>query len=292
MPRRSVGYARLAPGRYRFLVRAVNADGVASPSPGVVAFTVLPPLWLRWWFLALAALTSAAAALALHRYRIGRILEIERVRTRIATDLHDDIGANLTRIAILSEVARQQPPHDKHHLDGALSSIAGIARESATAMSDIVWAIAPERDTLQDMVRRMRAQAEEVFEGRDVALVLELPDAAPPLKLGIDLRRDLYLVFKEAVNNAARHSGCSRVAITLRIAEGRLVLEIDDNGKGFDPAADNDGNGLASMRRRAGRLGAELEVDSGAGTGTTIRLTMPLGNWRTGAAPPPTPKGR
>jgi signal transduction histidine kinase len=205
------------------------------------------------------------------------VLEIERVRTRIATDLHDDIGANLTRIAILSEVARTQAPAGDGHADAPLSSIASIARESATSMSDIVWAISPERDTLQDVVRKMRDYAEEIFEARDVALALDLPDTAQAMKLGVDVRRDLYLVFKEAVHNAARHSECTRVAITLRIVGTRLMLEVADDGVGFDLHGQSDGNGLASMQRRAERLGASLSVTATPGAGTTIALSMSVG---------------
>jgi signal transduction histidine kinase/ligand-binding sensor domain-containing protein len=278
--RRSVTYANLAPGRYRFLVRAANADGVVSPQPAVVAFTVLPPFWQRWWFVSLAALAVGAAVFALHRYRVSRILELERVRTRIATDLHDDIGANLTRIAILSEVARQQPQSVDKRLDAPLSSIATIARESVTSMSDIVWAITPGRDTLHEVVRRMRDHAEEVFESRDVALVLDLPDAAQPIKLGVDVRRDLYLIFKEAVNNAARHSRCTRASIVFRVVGSGLLLEVSDDGIGFDPAAERDGHGLESMQRRATRLGASLDVLARAGAGTIVRLTMPMDVWR------------
>jgi signal transduction histidine kinase len=240
-----------------------------------VTFTVLPPFWFRWWFLSAVALALGAGVLTLHRYRLARVLEIERVRTRIATDLHDDIGANLTRIAILSEVARQQAPVGDGHADAPLSSIASIARESATSMSDIVWAISPDRDTLQDVVRKMRDFAEEVFEARDIALVLDLPDAAQPVKVGVDIRRDLYLIFKEAVNNAARHSGCTHVSIALHIDGSRLFLEVADNGAGFDPGNGSDGQGLSSMRRRAQRLGASLDIDTG-GHGTTVSVTMPL----------------
>ena len=276
--RRSVSFAGLSPGRYRFLVRAVNADGVPSAAPAVVAFTVLPPFWLRWWFLSLAALAFGAAALALHRYRVARVLELERVRTRIATDLHDDIGANLTRIAILSEVARQQARAGDAQVDAPLSSIAGIARESATSMSDIVWAISPERDTLQDVVRKMRDHAEEVFEARDIALALDLPDVEQPVKVGVNLRRDLYLIFKEAVNNAVRHSGCTQISIALRIVGTRLILEVVDNGTGFEALVETDGNGLASMRRRAERLEGTLAIESTPGAGTTISLAMPIGS--------------
>jgi signal transduction histidine kinase/ligand-binding sensor domain-containing protein len=274
--RRGVTYASLSPGTYRFQVRALNADGVTSPQPAVVTFTVLPPLWFRWWFLSLAAVVVGSGALTLHRYRLARILELERVRTRIATDLHDDVGANLTRIAILSEVARQQRHNDRPYLDAPLSSIADIARESVATMSDIVWAISPERDTLSDMVRRMRDHAEEIFESRDIRVVLDMPDEAQPVRLGVDIRRDVYLVFKEAVSNAARHSRCSTVAIALRAHDAGLSLEITDDGVGFDPARGSEGNGLASMRRRADRLGGTLEVCSAAGAGTSVRFTMPM----------------
>jgi signal transduction histidine kinase/ligand-binding sensor domain-containing protein len=276
--RRTISFASFSPGDYRFLVRAVNADGVASPQPAIVAFTVLPPFWLRGWFVALAALTVVAAALALHRVRVARIVELERVRTRIATDLHDDVGANLTRIAILSEVARRQPRAGAPELDAPLSSIADIARESVATMSDIVWAITPDRDTLRDLVRRMRDHAEEVFETRDIRLTLDLPDPVHPARLGVDVRRDLYLVFKEAVNNAARHSRCSTVAIVLRATATELWLEVADDGVGFNGGAggDGDGNGLGSMRRRAGRLGGTLDVVSTPGSGTAVRLRMPL----------------
>jgi ligand-binding sensor domain-containing protein/signal transduction histidine kinase len=267
--------AGLAPGRYTFAVRALNADGVVSAAPAQVAFTILAPVWRRPWFLAVAALVATVLLYGVHRYRMLRILELERVRTRIATDLHDDIGANLTRIAILSEVARQ--PHDAdERLDTPLSSIATIARESVASMNDIVWAISPERDTLREVVRRMRHHAEEVFESRDIELALDLPDAAEPVKLGVDVRRDLLLIFKEAVNNAARHSRCTRASIVLRDAGSRLMLEVSDNGNGFDAAADHEGHGLASMHRRARRLGASLEISTTPGAGTTIRLAMPI----------------
>jgi signal transduction histidine kinase/ligand-binding sensor domain-containing protein len=275
--RQSVSYASLAPGRYRFHVRALNADGVPSSRAAVVAFSVLPPFWRQPWFAVLAVAGLAALGYALHRYRVRQLLEIAAVRTRIATDLHDDIGANLTRIAILSEVTRQRGADRNGNVDESLSSIAHLARESSGAMSDIVWAISPERDTLTDVVRKMRSHAEEVFEMRDISLALDLPDAAQPVKVGVDVRRDLYLVFKEAVNNVARHSGCTRVSIALRVDDSVLTLQVADDGLGFDPGAETDGNGLASMRRRAARLGGVLEVAARAGGGTTIGLAVPLG---------------
>jgi signal transduction histidine kinase/ligand-binding sensor domain-containing protein len=272
---RTVNYARLAPGRYTFLVRAVNSDGLVSPRPASVAFTILRPVWQRAWFLALAAIVVGLTVYALDRYRVARLLEMANMRTRIATDLHDDIGANLTRIALLSETAqrvRDQEPGP----GGSLSSIARIARESVASMSDIVWAINPARDSLRDLTRRMRQHAEEVFTLRDINLRFDAADSTDSLKLGVDVRRDLLLIFKEAVNNTARHSRCSAVEISLRADGSRLVLTVVDNGGGFDPSRESDGQGLTSMKRRADRLNGTFEITSVNGRGTTVMLAIPV----------------
>ncbi|HKQ79501.1 MAG TPA: two-component regulator propeller domain-containing protein [Blastocatellia bacterium] len=276
---RSVNYASLAPGSYRFLARAVNQEGAVSPEPAVFQFRILPPLWQRWWFLALAMTMIGITGYVLYRYRVAQLLKLERMRTRIATDLHDDIGANLTRISILSEVAKQlqdKGANGDSPVSGSLQSIGEIARESVASMSDIVWAINPERDSLIDLTRKMRQHAEEVFTLRDIELKFTAPDASLDLNLDAHVRRDLYLVFKETVNNASRHSGCSIVEVELRIEGASLTLTIGDNGRGFDPAARTEGNGLLSMRRRSVALGGELFLESRVGAGARVRLTIPL----------------
>ena len=267
---RTVNYASLSPGRYRFAVRAVNSDGLASESPATLSFRIRPPIWQRWWFLASAALLIGIVVHRLYRHRVARLLELANMRTRIATDLHDDIGANLTRIALLSEVAKG--PQD----DGPLASIARIARESVGSMSDIVWAINPHRESLLDLTRRMRQHAEEVFTLREIGLRFNATPAPDAVKLGMDVRRDLLLVFKEAVNNAARHSQCTLVEIDLHQHDSRLILTVADNGKGFDASADSEGQGLLSMRRRADRLKGTLDINSRPSGGTTISLDIPL----------------
>jgi ligand-binding sensor domain-containing protein/signal transduction histidine kinase len=273
---RTINFANLAPGRYRFLVRAVNADGVVSETPASFSFTILSPVWQRWWFMALAATAAGLAGSLFYRLRVTQLLKLERVRTRIATDLHDDIGANLTRISVLSEVARQQGGAGASPVSGSLQAIAEIARESVASMSDIVWAINPQRDNLIDLTRKMRQHAEEVFMLRGIELRFAAPDHAPDFKLDINVRRNLYLVFKEAVNNAARHSDCARAEIELRVERARLMLTISDDGRGFDPAARTEGNGLISMRRRAADLGGELSLESRVGAGSRVCLTIPL----------------
>jgi signal transduction histidine kinase len=271
---RAITFANLAPGRYRFLVRAIASDDRSS-APAAVSFRVLPPVWQRWWFLALIFLAITFFLFALYRYRVAQLLEVERIRTRIATDLHDDIGAGLSRIAILSEVARHEagelPPVGER-----LSVIARASRELVDSMSDIVWVINPERDQLRDLTQRMRRFASDVFTARDIQLHFRAPDADQHLKVGADVRRQIFLIFKEAVNNIARHSQATRAEITLKIESGRVVLTVTDNGRGFDLTEITDGNGLTNMRARARMMNGDLKVASTPGGETKINLTAPL----------------
>lgn len=273
---RSVSYSNLAPGPYRFLVRAVNGEGVVSESPATLEFTILAPVWRRWWFVLFATLTFAIAAYANYHRKRARRLELERVRTRIASDLHDDIGANLTKIAILSEVASHQLRHEKQSAHGTLSSIANISRESVASMRDIVWAINPKRDRLFDLARRMRSFASDIFTHRQIHFHFRGPQHDRELRLGPEVRRDVFLIFKEAVNNIVRHSECKHAAIELNVEGHLLALNVIDDGKGIDVTASDGGQGLASMRRRAESFGGKLEIDSSNGRGTTVRLSVPL----------------
>ena len=197
------------------------------------------------------------------------------MRTRIATDLHDDIGASLSLIAMLSEVAQRQVPRGNSSVAEPLASIASSSRELVDSMSDIVWAVNPRKDRFSELVKRMRRFASDAFTSRDIALQFDAADEHD-FKLGADARREIFFIVKEGVNNIARHSACTEAAIFLQVQSGWLTLELRDNGKGFDPAQANDGNGLASMRERARRLGGEFEFVSANGHGTTLRLKVPV----------------
>jgi ligand-binding sensor domain-containing protein/two-component sensor histidine kinase len=273
---RSANYPRLTPGSYQFLVRAINQGGAMSPEPAVLRFRILPPLWQRWWFLMLAALGLGLIGYAGYRYRVAQLLKLERVRTRIAADLHDDIGSNLTRIALLGEVVRQQMPPGDPEMTERLASIAHISRESVDAMSDIVWAINPKRDRLRDLTQRMRRFAEDAFQSRNIAFRFRAPSLEQDIKLGADMRRGVFLIFKESVNNMVRHSACTEAEIDFQIEGGWLVLKLSDNGKGLDLTHESEGQGLLSMRQRAKKLGGELEIRSPNGQGTTVTLRVPL----------------
>jgi two-component sensor histidine kinase len=272
---RAVIYAGLAPGTYRFRVRALAADGASSPQPALVEFTILPPLWRTWWFLLSCGSAAALLVYALHRYRLAQVLALANVRTGIATDLHDDIGASLSQIAVLSEVARRGS--GKELRNGApLAEIAGISRELVDSMSDIVWAINPEHDRLSNLVYRMRRFATDLLGGQGIALQFRSSVADRDLRIGANVRRQIYLIFKEGIHNIARHSGARRVEIELDRDGDYLILRIADDGRGFDVAAESEGHGLLSIRKRAASLGAEVEWQSGADRGTTLRMRVRL----------------
>lgn len=289
---RSVNYANLKPGSYRFLVRALNADGLLSDKPAAFAFTIVPPVWQRWWFIALAVLLLAALTHLAYVYHTRRLIELERVRTRIATDLHDDIGANLSKIAILSEVAG-------HELAGAqaspsstpLAQIAETSRDCVDAMSDIVWAVNPQRDHLSDLTQRMRRFAEDLLDAREIDFTIRSTIDEKDVRLGSDLRREIYLIFKECVNNLVKHSGCRRAELSFNVNGSWLTVAISDDGRGFmvteagnnGVSAGMGGHGLMSMQRRAEALGGSLQIDSEIGRGTTVTLAVPIrqrSRWR------------
>lgn len=273
---RSVTYAGLRPGSYRFFVSAVDATGVTSQAPASITFAILPPLWQRWWFVTLACAAVALAAWYTHRYRLARLLELERVRTRIATDLHDDIGSSLTQIAVLSEVARANTGVEQTTADARLARIADLSRELVDSMSDIVWAINPQRDNLGDLAYRMRRFASDLLDSRAIEIEFAAPEDAGGTALRAEVRREAFLIFKEGVHNIVRHAQCRRVAVDLRVDQHRLVLRLCDDGKGVGAETNGRGHGLANMRRRARALGGELRISSKPGGGTGIVLNVPL----------------
>ncbi|MBI3448626.1 MAG: hypothetical protein HY049_06905 [Acidobacteria bacterium] len=279
---RAVNFARLAPGAYRFAVRALNSDAQGSPVPATVGFSISPPIWQRGWFLLLAAAAAAGLVTAFHRLRVRRLLEVERVRTRIAADLHDDLGASLSRIAIQSELVRRPGVLGAAESQRILGDMGDSARALVESMSDIVWSIDPRRDDLASVVARLRQFSLGLLEPLGASFGITAPAGDPPLPLAPETRRHLYLILKEAVNNAAKHSGCRRVSIDLRVEAGRLRAEVRDDGGGFTPpepsapVAGRGGHGLQNLRARAAEMGGALRIASAPGEGTAVTLVCDL----------------
>ncbi|MGA2130745.1 MAG: two-component regulator propeller domain-containing protein [Bryobacteraceae bacterium] len=269
-----VNYPGLEPGNYHFLVKAVNSEGQESQTPAEIDFTILPPVWGRWWFRLAALLGCGALLYGAYRYNLNRLLEVERVRTRIATDLHDDIGSSLSGMALLSEAVKQQVDGARPEAFEMASEVAAMARGLARSLSDVVWSTDPRRDDLRNVITRVR-QSAAVLEAQGIAWSLEEPPEPQKVKLTPEQRHHLFLIFKEALNNIARHAQCASAKLTIAVEDGRLRAEIVDDGRGFSEAGDH-GNGLRNMKLRAEQMGGRLIVAAASGHGVRLELTVPL----------------
>ena len=278
--RRLARYTSLPPGSYTFQVKAWNAHEGWQTQAALLPVLVEPPYWKTWWFrLAAVALVAGLLSVA-YRLRVRRLLELERVRLRIATDLHDELGGELSSIALSSSIASRtnylREPERRR-----LEEIEATSNKVASGLRDIVWYINPEHDSLTAMARRMRESASMIL--GDLEWTLQADSPAGTDSMTMVARRDLYLIFKEALTNIARHAQATRVTIRLERHGDRVRLEIEDDGVGFEDGDSADGVGIRSMRRRAKRVAADLEIVSEPGGGTRIRLDYPVTRSRGGA---------
>jgi len=285
--RRVATYPRLAPGRYQFQVLACNNDGVWNASPAVLAVTVVPAFWQTWWFrAALLVAGLGLGAWAVRQASVRRLhrtlsaLEekhgLEQERARIARDIHDELGASLTRITLLSELGRKQRERPDQ-LAVSLEKISNTARESVRAMDAIVWAVNPRNDSLDHFANYIAQFAEELFRLTSIRCRLDLPTVLPEHALTMDARHQLLMALKESLNNVVRHSGASEVWLRLRCADGWLELVVEDNGRGLPDGEPGSGHdGLVNIRSRLERLGGQCQVQGEPGRGTRLVLRLPL----------------
>ena len=286
---RVVTYSRVPPGDYQFHVIACNNDGVWNEQGAVLAISVAPFFWQTGWFMvaAVVALTAvifvivrrlAMRRLRLRLARLEREQMVERERARIAKDIHDDLGASLTEITILSELAQNAgttPP--EAHAD--IRKIAAKSKALTQLLDEIVWAVNPRRDTLENFVTYTCTYVEDFLRVAKIQCRLELPPTVPEVTLRTDVRHGLFLVVKEALNNAVKHAAATEVRVRMEIISAECIISIQDNGRGFDPgqpAAPSAGEGLANMRQRVEALGGRFDIFSQPGAGTKIRFKVPL----------------
>ena len=269
-------YTSLPPGHYTFKVKCENADGVESKNITTLKIYIRPPFWQTWWFLSLLAIAVAGLIYFIHRLRVNRLLGMEKVRTRIARDLHDDMGSTLSTINILSEMAKMKVQQDVVKTSEYLDKISDNSSRMMEAMDDIVWSINPMNDSMQRITARMREFATGVLEARNIDFTFRVDEKVQDLKLDMEARRDFFLLFKEAVNNLAKYSQCKHASIDISIHHERLIMKIMDDGIGFDVQHADGGNGLFNMKKRAQSLSGNLSIESKPGQGTKVTLDVPL----------------
>ena len=269
-----ITYTNLDGGDYTLLVRARNGDGIWSNETARVQLKVIPPFTKTIWFrLMLVALVAGIVGL-IAWYRQQQRIRLEIIRSRIARDLHDDMGSTLSSIRFFSDVAQGQLAENQTPTKTILERIGQSATALSEAMQDIVWAINARHDNFDDLAARMREFGLKISEARNIRLTADIPATFSVPHLRPDLRRNIYLIFKEAVNNAVKYSECSEINVTMQLNGRKLTLEITDNGKGFDPAAVQYGNGMVNMRQRAADIKGKLEVQAAPGAGVRILLEV------------------
>jgi signal transduction histidine kinase len=270
----SVQYTALSHDDYEFEVSARNEWGVWS-EPAMLRFSIAPPFWKTWWFIALVVLVVGGAGAAVVTSRVRALLAVHKLRTKIAADLHDDIGAGLTEISIASElVSRNLPDATRTNVGPELERIGTRARELVTGMSDIVWLVDPSRDSLRDLVARLGDSFRETLRDRGVDFTVTNADSLDGVRLPMERRQHVFLILKEAVHNAVKHSAAQHITLDVTAQGNDVRCRVRDDGVGFDRANATPGNGLGNMSERARRAGCELDVRSATGEGTTVTLTV------------------
>jgi ligand-binding sensor domain-containing protein/two-component sensor histidine kinase len=270
----SVSYASLQPGSYRFEVKNLGWNGVWGNAT-LYSFFVRPPFWKTWWFLLLIAAAISFILYSLYKYRIGQLRKIQMVRNRIATDLHDDIGSFLTNISILTELSKRNR-HEPEKADSYIDRIREEIDSSGQALDDIIWSVNAKNDTLHETAARIRRYASELFDAGNIHYALTIDPQIADKKIRMEQRRDLFLIFKEALNNIHKHAGATSVSISLFVEKEMLNLVISDDGRGFDTTQLTHRNGISNIKNRVTRLKGKISLESSKDIGTTINIQMPL----------------
>ncbi|MFT3701990.1 MAG: triple tyrosine motif-containing protein [Agriterribacter sp.] len=268
-------YTNLPAGKYTFNIKAVIPGSQVETSITSIAIIVHPPFWKTWWFIVLFVTVVFFALYSLYRYRLRQLLQVQMVRNRIATDLHDDIGSALSNINMLAAITEKKlanPDEAKNYLH----RISEEVNASSQSLDDIIWSIDTKNDTVEETVARMRRYAAELFEARDhIKYELDFDEDFSQQKLNIEQRRDIYLIYKEALNNIYKHADARNVWVSVQLKNGFLHLLIKDNGKGFDVNHTTHRNGLKNIRARVEKWKGKLSITSGVG-GSELKAEIPF----------------
>ena len=277
----------LPPGRYQ-LTLTVMYPGKIYPDKSLHwSFTIQSPLWKRWWFILLTLLTTFAIIwavvrayylkkLAVQKAEAGKQQAIEKERNRISRDMHDDLGSGLTKIAILSEVAKKQMPEPEKAKE-QLEKISQSSRELVDSLQDIIWVLNPANDTLESLAAYIREYTLKFVEPFSLETGFDYPDQFAAIQLSEEKRRNVFLTVKESLHNIARHAHCTRVDISITEEPGAFTLLIRDNGRGFDTGNTRMfGNGLKNMENRISQAGGNYQISSAPEKGTLTIIRMPV----------------
>jgi signal transduction histidine kinase len=266
-------YTNLDPGEYRLIVQASFKNGLWGNNVKSLILVVVPPWYRTWWFYILAVTSTISIIYLLYRERLLQLARLNRLRNRIARDLHDEVGSSVSSIAIYSKIVHDHVDSATFDNEPLLKKIADYATEIMESMNDIVWNINTKNDAFESIISRMREHAYGLFEAKGYILHFTFDENLKRAKLTMEKRRDFYLIYKEALNNIAKYADGKNVWISLSLQQKVINLTIKDDGKGFDKSGiKKSGNGLSNMQHRAKALKGDFTINSYLGKGTEISL--------------------
>ncbi len=276
--RRTAFYTNLDPGDYKFYVKAsLDGNNWVEKKEGLTVY-IIPPFWQRLWFIILSTILLALIIYSIYQYRVNSLLKIERLRTRIASDLHDELASNLSSIAMFGNIIQQENQEKKNSPHELLDRIINLSQDSVIAIREIIWAINPKVETIHNLLIKIRDSIVVSCRAKNIKLEFDIPDEQmlSAENLSPEIRRDLWMLLKEALTNSIKHSCCTELKL-IALYDGHLLrVVIKDNGKGFNKEAKFSGHGLVNMKRRAASLYADFEINSEKDEGTTIILSLKI----------------
>jgi signal transduction histidine kinase len=265
----------MPPGNYYLQIKAQYSYNTTSPYILKVPFSIRPPFYKTIWFICVCAAVFSILIYGLYRYRVNHILKLQTIRNKIARDLHDEVGATLSGISMYTHLTKEQiNQSDNAGVEKSLSIIQQNAGEMVNKLNDIVWLVNPEQDSLQKLVQRLEEYAFEMAGVKNMQVKINLPADIGGLQLAMDIRRNIFLFCKEAINNAVKYSCGNLLRLDVKLSGSILEFSVSDNGTGFNTASVKKGNGLGNMQKRAAEIGAEFSLQAVPGKGSAISIQV------------------
>ncbi len=284
--RRYFTYTNLDPGEYIFRAKGSNSDGIWNDDGLAIALTIVPPFWLTWWFVTLAGVTLLGSIIYAYHWRINNLIQIERTRDRIARDLHDDVASTLGSVALYTESLRRTLRNKTKGTEELLGKISSLSLEAVESMGDIVWSVSPQHDTLNEILIHIQDIASRICTANGIEFEINIARSQDEIPVDVESRKNIYLIFKESMNNIVKHAHASRVSVAAGVSGGIFEMTIRDDGEGFTTETDRTntsaaerhprGHGIRNITKRAEEIHARLSIMSNPGSGTTIHLSMKM----------------
>jgi len=277
-------FSNLPGGNYIFKVKATYKKGDWGNNETLLHITIVPPFWKRWWFYLLCMIVIAGVTYGIYRYRVNEIVKRQLIRDKIAQDLHDSVGSTLSSISVYSQVAKiYHEQRKEEELRSTLNKIGEASGEMISEISDTVWAINPRNDNMGTILQRMESFARPLLAAAGIRFHFSVDKSVEQLHLEMTRRKNFYLIFKEAVNNAVKYAACRNLQVSVSQKNNQLTLTIQDDGKGFDmeemkrqSGSSLSGNGIENMKRRTGEIKGSYTIESIPGKGTVVILVFPV----------------